>query len=70
MTKSQGEAYHDYTKNESLNLIEDWDCFVLAKLQIFLTDEGYQRWETDDWGITTNRARYLIFSNRGNSIRV
>jgi hypothetical protein len=70
VTKYQNEEYHDYEKSESLNLIKDWKCFVNTQLQIFLTDQGYQRWETDDWGITSKRAKYLMFSNRGSSIRV
>lgn len=70
VTKYQSEEFHDYEKSESLSLIENWEHFVLAQLQIFLTDEGCKRWETDDWGITTKRARSLMFSNSGNSIRV
>ncbi len=31
---------------------------------LFLTAPGFQRWEVDDWGITTKRARYLMFSNQ------
>lgn len=70
VTKLQGESFHDYKKDECLELIEDWNSFVQTKLQIFLTDEGYHRWDVDDWGITTERARYLIFSNQGQVLRV
>ncbi|MGJ8663110.1 MAG: hypothetical protein ACSHWU_05630 [Marinicella sp.] len=70
VTKYHNEEFHDYEKSKSLSLVENWKDFVLTQLQIFLTDEGYKRWETDDWGITTKRARSLMFSNQGNSIRV
>ena len=70
VTKYKNEKFHDLEKSESLSLIENWEHFVLAQLQIFLTEEGYKRWEIDDWGITTKRARSLMFSNSGNSIRV
>ncbi|MBQ4852991.1 hypothetical protein [Pseudoalteromonas sp. MMG012] len=70
VTKYQNEEFHDYEKNESLSLVKNWEDFVLTQLQIFLTDEGYKRWEIDDWGITTKRAVSLMFSNQGNSIRV
>ncbi|QPB83501.1 hypothetical protein CWC22_011080 [Pseudoalteromonas rubra] len=70
LTKFQNEEYHDYSKRESLGLVENWASFVLSPLQLFLTDEGYKRWETDDWGMTTKRARSLMFSNPGNSIRI
>lgn len=65
VTKLQGEIFHDFKKDESLKLIENWNSFIQTKLQIFLTDEGYQRWDVDDWGITTERARYLMFSDQG-----
>lgn len=70
ITKYQNEEFHDYGKSESLGFVKNWDNFVLASLQIYLTDEGYKRWKTDDWGITTQRARSLMFSNPRNSIRV
>ena len=70
VTKYQDEEYHDYKQSESLIMVENWELFVQSKLQLFLTDNGCQRWETDDWGITTERAKYLMFSNRGTSIRV
>ncbi len=70
VTKYQSEEYHDFDRNDSLNLIKDWDHFVKSPFQIFLTDDGYKRWETDDWGITTNRARQLMYANVGNSTRV
>ncbi|MBQ4880291.1 hypothetical protein J8M21_24115 [Pseudoalteromonas luteoviolacea] len=70
ITKYHNEEFHDYSKRESLDFVENWNNFVLAPLQIYLTDEGYKRWETDNWGITAKRARSLMFSNLGNSVRV
>ncbi|MBY5991740.1 hypothetical protein [Ferrimonas balearica] len=70
VTKPEGDEFHDFEKNASLELIRDWDSFVQSPYQLFLTDPGYRRWETDDWGISTERARYLMFSNQGSSIRV
>lgn len=70
ITKPEGEEFHDFEKMASLELIRDWDSFVRSPYQLFLTDSGYRRWETDDWGISTERARYLMFSNQGSSIRV
>lgn len=70
VTKYQGEECHDFDRSDSLNLIKDWGHFIKSQFQIFLTDDGYRRWETDGWGITTNRARQLMFANVGSSTRV
>lgn len=32
----------------------------------FLTDKGWNRYEVDDWGISTKRARFLLFSDHAN----
>jgi hypothetical protein len=70
VTILEKEVFNDLDKNESLNLIKGWEHFIHSSYQLFLTDYGYKRWETDDWGITTKRAKHLMFSNQGSSIRV
>ena len=32
-----------------------------------LTDKGWTRWQVDDWGVTTKRARFLTFTNSAKS---
>ena len=62
--------FKDFSLEEALALIGNWLEFVDSSYQLFLTDPGYKRWEVDDWGITTDRAKFLIFSNKGNLVRV
>lgn len=63
ITRLVGEEFHDFEKDDSLTVICNWKEFGQLPLQLFLTDTGYKRWEVDDWGITTSRARQLVFSN-------
>jgi hypothetical protein len=32
----------------------------------FLTDKGWKRYEVEDWGISTKRAKFLLFSDHAN----
>jgi hypothetical protein len=70
VTILEKEVFNDLDTNESIALIKQWEFFVQSPYQLFLTDNGYQRWDTDDWGITTKRAQHLMFSNQGSWIRV
>ena len=70
VTKFENEAFYDFQKDESLLFICNWKLFVESPFQLFLTDAGYERWEVDDWGITTLRAQELMFSSGGSNIRV
>ena len=70
VTILEKEVFNDLDTNESIALIKQWEFFVQSPYQLFLTDNGYQRWDKDDWGITTKRAQHLMFSNQGSSIRV
>jgi len=70
ITKSENDESIDFETKESLNLLSNWQEFIHSGYQIYLTDEGYKRWNTDDWGITTKQAQYLMFSNKGNTVRI
>tara|TARA_B100000446_G_scaffold39961_1_gene35605 strand:+ start:7472 stop:7855 length:384 start_codon:yes stop_codon:yes gene_type:complete len=60
----------DLTKEETLQAISTWDGLFRKDLMLFLTESGEKRWEVDDWGISTKRARHLMFSNSGNITRI
>jgi hypothetical protein len=64
-----GETF-DYSKSESLSLVSDWSSLDRKDHMLYLTDKGGKRWEMDDWGITTKRARHLMFTNNGKVSRV
>ena len=70
VTKSDNDEFIDFETKKSLNLLNNWQEFIHSEYQLYLTDEGYKRWDTDDWGITTKRAQYLMFSNKGSNIRI
>jgi len=60
----------DLTKEEALEAIGTWNDLSRKDLFLFLTDSGEKRWEMDDWGISTERARHLMFSSSGSITRV
>ena len=64
------EEFKDFLLEENLVLTGNWIKFVVSPYQLFLTDSGCKRWDVDDWGITTRRAKFLIFLNKENSVRV
>jgi len=66
VTNLINEKFNDFTQDESLALADNWSEFVTLPYQLFLTDLGYKHWDEDDWGITSRRAKFLIFSNKGN----
>jgi hypothetical protein len=64
------EKFIDITLEQSLVLTENWLDFISSPYQIYLTDPGFKRWDIDDWGISTDRAKFLMFSNNGSAIHV
>lgn len=58
------DSFQDHIAEESLRLAREWKSVKSNSLILFLTDTGWSRWDEDDWGITTERARYLMFSNQ------
>ena len=55
---------------ESLKVVSSWSDLNSRSYVLYMTDKGFELWENDDWGITTPRARHLMFSNSGNVVRV
>ncbi|MCG8087035.1 MAG: hypothetical protein AB2718_05530 [Candidatus Thiodiazotropha taylori] len=70
LSEREEEGFHDYSKEDSLTLSESWSSSESWNTILYLTDAGYRRWETDDWGITTKRAQHLMYCNQGNIRRV
>ena len=64
------EGFSDYSKSESVEISKTWDSCESHETMMFLTEQGENRWETDDWGITTKRVKHLMFSNPGKVTRV
>ncbi len=58
------DNFGDYTAKNSLQVAQKWKSLESNSLILFLTEKGWSRWDEDDWGITTKRARYLMFSNQ------
>lgn len=53
--------FSDLTLEETLQAIATWDRLKRIDLMLFLTESGQNRWEIDDWGISTKRAHHLMF---------
>jgi len=70
LTERIEDDFHDYSKNKSIELSETWATTESMNTVLYLTEAGYSRWETDDWGITTKRAQHLMFGGNGNVQRV
>ena len=63
------DGFNDISESAAIEISRDLERNPRPVL--FLTEEGWKRWDTDDWGITTKRARHLMFSNQtGSSSRV
>lgn len=59
------DGFTDFTMAESLITAAAWDACSTSSVILYLTEAGYAQWEVDDWGISTKRARQLMFSNPG-----
>lgn len=61
MQKLTPQTSTDLSISQSLNPAALWETTESNQERLFLTESGYLRWETDDWGITTERAQHLMF---------
>ncbi len=64
LTERRAVSFTDYSASESVDLATSDSSDTI----LFLTEQGYRRWEKDDWCITTERARHLMFSQQRGSI--
>lgn len=50
-------------KEEALEYIASWECMQTSMLTLFLTKNGWERWNSDtyDWGISPERKKYLFW---------
>ncbi|MCU0343141.1 MAG: hypothetical protein MUF28_04895 [Ignavibacterium sp.] len=60
------QDFLDMEKDKALETITTWEFVQSSKLILFLTDNGWERWNSDtyDWEITPERERHLVFSNK------
>ena len=65
MSERENDSYKDYSITESCEIAEIWNKTESMNTIIFLTEAGESRWKTDDWGITPERAKCLMFSKQG-----
>lgn len=70
VTIPKGDDFTDLDLNESLKVVSSWDDLKTRKYVLYMTDKGFELWDNDDWGISTPRAKHLMFSNSGNVVRV
>jgi len=56
----------DMEKDKALETITTWEFIQSSMLILFLTDKGWERWNSDtyDWGISQEREKHLVFSNK------
>jgi hypothetical protein len=64
LSKPDGEKFNDLDKEKALLVCATWDSLQRKDLILFLTSVGDERWEKDDWDITTKRAKHLMFNNQ------
>jgi hypothetical protein len=70
MAKITLQASTDFSISQSLELASRWETTESIAERLFLTETGFLRWEADDWGISTERARHLMFPGKGGVTRV
>ena len=56
----------DLQKEKALETIIAWEYIQSSMLILFLTENGWERWNSDtyDWEITPEREKYLVFTNK------
>ena len=56
----------DMEKEKALETINRWEFIQSSMLVLFLTDKGWEKWNSDtyDWGISQEREKHLVFSNK------
>jgi len=56
----------DLQKEEALESITSWECMQTSMLTLFLTENGWERWNSDtyDWGISPEKEEHLVFYNK------
>jgi hypothetical protein len=56
----------DMEKDKALETINTWEFIQSSMLILFLNDKGWERWNSDtyDWGISPEREKLLVFSNK------
>jgi hypothetical protein len=64
LMERQLDSITHYAAQESVALAAGWATSASRSTCLFLTESGWKRWRTDDWGITTERAQYLMFSQQ------
>ena len=69
-TERDGDIYRDYSVSESYEIAKSWKVNESMNTVLFLTEAGESRWKTDDWGISSERAKHLMFYNQGKVSRV
>ena len=70
LAESVGNSVTDYSVADSEALAAGWSTSESHSKFIFLTDSGWKRWDTDDWGITTDRAKRLMFYQKDGISRI
>ncbi len=58
--------FADMEKDKAMETITTRDFVQSSRLILFLTDKGWERWNSDtyDWGISPEREEQLVFSNK------
>ena len=62
--KLENEETIDLSKEQSLSRINKWSSLDCEDHMFYLTKKGERRWETEDWGISTQRAHRLMFRTK------
>jgi hypothetical protein len=57
----------DLQKEMALEIITSWEIMQSSMLILFLTESGWERYNSNtyDWGISPEREKQLVFSNKG-----
>ena len=69
ISKPNVESFYDLSIESSLEFASNWEKLNTNEYILFLTENGEKQWEKDDFGITTKRAKRLMFSNQAKIAR-
>ncbi len=64
LSERTSDSFRNFSLVDSLRLLSAWSEFESWNTVIYLTAQGDDRWESEDWGISDQRAQFLINTNK------
>jgi hypothetical protein len=64
LSERTSDTFKNFSLVDSLRMLSAWSEFESWNTVIYLTAQGDERWESEDWGLSDERAQYLMETNK------